>query len=289
MSAFETDILKSLEGIRTPLLNKIFEIITAIGEHAVLVVIIAVIYFMIDKGFAKKLLFVTMISLGINGIVKNFVCAPRPFSSGKVNCVRPETATGYSFPSGHTQNFATWSTTLALKSKKLRYAFLSAVGIFAVAFSRMYLGAHFPSDVIAGAVIGISLSLIFGTIYDKVKDKNVLYLAAVLAMTPFAIFFLFEADTHFEDFYKFYGMLCGIPAASMFEERYVNLSTDAPFSKRLVRVVTGVLFALAIKELFELTAFSSPRIMLLSESVKYFILIFAVMGFYPWVIKKFKM
>ena len=288
MSAFEIDILKSLEGIRTPLLNKIFEIITAIGEHAVLVVIIAVIYFMIDKGFAKKLLFVTMISLGINGIVKNFVRAPRPFASGKVSCVRPETATGYSFPSGHTQNFSTWSTTLALKGKKLIYAFLSAVGIFAVAFSRMYLGAHFPSDVIAGAVIGISLSLIFSTVYDKVKDKNVLYLAAVLAMTPFAIFFLIDADAHFEDFYKFYGMLCGIPAASMFEEKYVNLNSHVPFSKRLVRVVAGVLFALAIKELFDLMAFSSTRISLLSESVKYFILIFAVMGFYPWVINKLK-
>ena len=288
MQEYEIEILKSLEGLRTPLLNRIFEAVTAIGEHALLVVIIAVIYFMIDKSFAKKLFFVTMASLSINGVVKNFVCAPRPFASGKVSCVRPETATGYSFPSGHTQSFATWSTVLALKGKRLIYAVLSAIGIFAVAFSRMYLGAHYPSDVIAGAVIGISLAIIFSTLYDKVKDKNVLYLAAVVAMTPFALFFLIDADAHFEDFYKFYGMLCGIPAASSFEEKYVNLDSKVSFAKRLIRVVIGVLFALIIKELFDLAVFSNVHISLISESVKYFTLIFAVMGFYPWVIKKLK-
>lgn len=286
----EIDILILLESIRQPWMNDLFESVTFLGEHTVLVAILAVVYFMFDKQLAKRVMFVTMASLSINGVVKNIVKLPRPFSTGKVSCVRPETATGYSFPSGHTQNVATWSTAFAHKLGKLWIALLSVIITLAVAFSRAYLGAHYISDVITGAVLGFALAVVFGILYDKVKDKNVLYAASVLAMTPFVLFFLIEADLHFADFYKFYGMLTGLFCASAFEEKYVDLGFDAPMWKKLVRVIFGILLALALKETFEyIFSFSSARLSLISESVRYFILIFVVMGLYPLVLKKIKL
>lgn len=285
----EINILQGLENIRNVFLNSLFEYVTMLGEHTVLVVIIAVMYFMIDKNLAKRLFYITMISLNINGIVKNFVKAPRPFATGKVTCVRPGTATGYSFPSGHTQNFSTWSTALAYRSKKLGAAVLSALGILAVAFSRMYLGAHYPRDVIAGAILGIALSLVFSIVYDKIKDKHVLYLASVVAMIPFAIAFLIKADVHFKDFYKFFGMLTGLLCASVFEEKYVNLDCNISFIKKLIRVILGITVALLLKEGLGMIDFSSVRISLVWDAVRYFILIFAVMGLYTLGLKKAKM
>lgn len=289
MNTAELDFLLQLENARNDFLNAFFEFVTILGEHTVLVIVIAVLYFMFNKDLAKKLLFVTMISLNINGVVKNFVKAPRPFASGKVTCVRPQTATGYSFPSGHTQSFSTWSTALAYSSKRIWAAVLSVLGILLVAFSRMFLGAHYPRDVIAGAILGIALSLIFSILYDKITDKNALYLASVLAMFPFAVFFLIEADPHFKDFYKFYGMLSGLLCASVFEQKYVALESKAPIWKRLVRVIIAILLALLLKEALGLLELTSVRASLVFNTVKYFVLIFAVIGLYPFALKKINM
>ena len=60
------------------------------------------LWFAVDKKLAQQVFFVTATSLSVNGIIKNFAKVPRPFTKG-VSCVRLDTATGYAFPSGHTQ------------------------------------------------------------------------------------------------------------------------------------------------------------------------------------------
>lgn len=290
MIEFGINTLISLEGIRTPLLNRIFEAVTALGEHTVLVVILAIIYFAMDKELAKRIMFITMSSLCINGVVKNFVKLPRPFAGGKVSCVRPSTATGYSFPSGHTQCFSTWSSAIALKYRYVWMVLISVIGTLAVAFSRMYLGAHYPTDVAVGAVLGFSLSIIFSIACDKVKDQHLLYLSVIFAMTPFAILFLLDADEHFADFYKIYGMLSGLLCASLFERKYVKLDIRTTKIKKVIRVVGGILLALAMKEgLKYLFVTESIRLSLIFDCIRYFFLVFVVMGLYTWVVKKLRL
>ena len=130
MFKFELSVLIFLQNIRTDILNVLLQGITMLGEEVVMVLVIAILYFCIDKKFAQKLFFVTVSSAGINGIIKNLVRFPRPFATGKIICVREDTATGYSFPSGHTQTFASMSTTIAKKLKKPLVTFL--VGILIV-------------------------------------------------------------------------------------------------------------------------------------------------------------
>lgn len=288
MFSIEYEILRFLQNIRTDFLNKIFEGITMFGEEMPLVLIIVILYFAFDKYFAQKLCFITATSLSINSIIKNFVRLPRPFMSGKVTCIRPETATGYSFPSAHTHNLATWSTVLAIKSKKIWVAIITAILIALVAFSRIFLGAHFPSDVIVGAILGVVCAIIGSIVYDKIENKKSLYTATILILTPFAILFLINPDPLFEDYYKFYGMIIGLFLAILFEEKYAPIHYNVAWWKKVLRIVIGIVVAYLIKKGLGMYNFSITQLSLVFDGIGYLLLIFILFGICPLLFKKIK-
>ena len=280
------NILKFLEGLRTESLNRIFEYITMFGEEILMVLIIAILWFAIDKKFAQKMFFITVASLSINSIIKNFTKIPRPFATGELTCVRPETATGYSFPSGHTQNFSTWSTVVGLKIRKLWFWLIIAILIPLVAFSRLYLGAHYPSDVIVGAMLGIIFAFIGNIIFEKVSNTRVLYSGMAIILTPFIIFFMLYPDPLFEDLYKFYGMIIGLYLAICFEEKYAPIDYNVPAWKRTVRVIGGILIAFCINELIIVPHDIKLWLIFLIEIIKHLLLVFVLLGVYPFIFKK---
>ena len=288
MLSLELNILQMIECFRNSFLNGFFELITMLGEETLLIVLMAVVYFMYDKHLAKRMFFITAMSLSLNCIVKNFVKRPRPFTRG-ISCVREETATGYSFPSGHTQTFATWSNGFSfyLKSKKL--LLITVILSVLVGFSRMYLGAHYPSDVIAGLLFGLVFAYLGNKLYDKVQNKHLLYTAFLLILTPFIIFFIIKPDPLYEDFFKLYGMVSGFTLAVIFEEKFVNLEKSNSTIKNIFRIVICVVLALIIKEVLKsLFVTELLRISLILDAVRYFVLVFLILGICPWIFKKVK-
>ena len=287
MFGFEMEILKFLEGLRNDFLNTLFEFITIFGEETLLVLLIVTLWFAFDKKFAQKLLFITMTSMSVNGVIKNLARVPRPFASGEVTCVRPDTATGYSFPSGHTQNFATWTSLTAMQLKKKWFTITVALLILLVAFSRVYLGAHYPSDVIVSVILGTAFGTVGCIIYDKTENKNRLYLGMTIILTPFAVLFMFNAEPLFEDFYKFYGMVAGIGVAVSFEEKYAPIGYDVSKWKKLLRIVIGIAVAFAVKEGIKLLKVTDiVQLSFVIDAVRYFVLVFAVMGLCPLLFRK---
>lgn len=287
MFHFEIDVLRFLEGLRSDLLVRIFEGITMLAEETLMILLVVALWFAFDKKLAQKILFVTVASMGVNGILKNFVRLPRPWTTGKVTCVRPETATGYSFPSGHTQSFTTWTLASALHYKRFWLTLSVSILSLLVGFSRLLLGAHYPSDVLVGLLLGAGIAILGSLLYDRVERKERLYLALAILLTPFAILFLFDADPHFADLYKVCGMAWGLAAAFPFEERFAPLSYDVPWWKKLLRVLIGVALAFAIKEGIKLLdVFGILQISLLLGAFRYFVLVFFLGGLCPWIFRK---
>ena len=289
MFAFELNFLKWLESLRTDFLNTLFEAITILGEETLIILFVVAIWFAVDRKLAQQVFFVTATSLSINGIIKNFAQVPRPFTKG-ISCVRVDTATGYAFPSGHTQGFATWSSFFAAKFKKTWISILVGVLITAVAVSRLYLGAHYPSDVIVGVALGVGISLFGNYLFAKVKDVKKIYLGTFLILTPFIVYFLIAADLLFADLFKTFSMVGGMVAISFLDENTEPLSYDIAWWKKLIRIVIGVVLAVALKEAIKLlNVFEIMQISLLIDAVRYFIVVMTVGYLCPMLFKKIKL
>ncbi|MBQ5862988.1 MAG: phosphatase PAP2 family protein [Peptococcaceae bacterium] len=286
MFDFELQFLRWLEGLRTDFLNMVFEGITLLGEETLIIFIVVALWLAVDKKLAQQVFFVTVASLSVNGIIKNFAQVPRPFTKG-ITCVRLDTATGYAFPSGHTQGFATWSSFFAIKLKQPRLSILVRVLIAAVAISRLYLGAHYPSDVLVGAGLGVGIAALGNCLFEKVKDVKKLYLGTLLALTPFIVYFLWVADPLFADLFKTFGMLGGLVAVSYLDETTAPLSYDVVWWKKLIRIVLGVGLALVLKEAIKLlNVFDVMQISLCIDAIRYFIVVITVGYLCPLLFKK---
>ena len=288
MFGFELQFLKWLESIRTGFLTALFEGITILGEETLIILLVVALWFAVDSKLAQKMFFVTICSTGLNGVVKNIAQVPRPFDKG-ITPVRQETATGFSFPSGHTQNFATTSTFFAIKFKKKWFTILASVLIALVAFSRLYLGVHYPSDVIVGVAFGVGMAFLGNYLFDSAKDVKKLYVVTLLVFVPFIVYFLIGAHERFADFFKVFGMMGGLTLIGFLDEKTKLLSYDVPWWKKLIRIVIGVVIALALKEGLKVLKMGGVHVELLIDALRYFAVVFAVGFLCPLLFKKIKL
>ena len=288
MFAFELQFLRWLESVRTGFLTALFEGITILGEETLIILLVVALWFAVDSKLAQKVFFVTICSTGLNGAVKNIAQVPRPFDKG-ITPVRQETATGFSFPSGHTQNFATTSTFFAIKFKKKWFTVLAAVLIALVAFSRLYLGVHYPSDVIVGVVFGVGMAFLGGYLFDSVKDVKKLYVVTLLAFVPFIVYFFIAANERFADFFKVFGMMGGLTLIGYLDEKVEPLSYDVAWWKKVVRIVIGVAIAFALKEGLKVFKLGGVHVDLLVDTLRYLAVVLAVGYLCPLLFKKIKL
>ena len=159
-----------------------------------------------------------------------------------------------------------------------------------VAISRLYLGAHYPSDVVVAIALGVGLAILGNYLFAKVEDVKKLYLGTFLLLTPFIVYFLFVADPLFADLFKTFGMVGGMVAVSFLDEKTEPLSYDVAWWKKLVRMVIGVVLAVALKEVIKLVnVFDIMQISLLIDAVRYFIVVMTVGYLCPLLFKKIKL
>lgn len=172
---YEREILEfdklafSLFKIRTPLLTKIFLIITNLGSPYVLIVL-TLLSFLLKN---KKLSFIITGNLGlitiINQALKFIIKRPRPSDLFLI------VETGYSFPSGHSMVSLSFYGLLIyfiykyFKNKKLKISLITLLSLIIVLIgvSRVYLGVHFVSDVISGFLLSLSYLIIFIKVINK--------------------------------------------------------------------------------------------------------------------------
>lgn len=153
----ELNILDWLQSFRTPIGDVIMPFITKLGDGGIIWILLTVIFLLIPKTRKSGMLLTAALCVDVilcNCILKNLVARIRPCDinhSIQLLIARPE---DFSFPSGHTAaSFAAVSALFLAGEKKLwKWAFVLAI---LLAFSRLYLYVHYPTDILGGVVVGM--------------------------------------------------------------------------------------------------------------------------------------
>jgi membrane-associated phospholipid phosphatase len=238
---FGVEPIKILQSLH-PTFDSIFLFFTQLGEDYVFTALIGITYWCINKEVAIITFYVLISSGYLHYFLKMALRMERPPSFYRI--IGKEELS-YGFPSGHTQNVATFWSWAWLKIRKNWFAIISIIIIFFVGLSRIYLGVHYLGDVIGGAIIGILFS-IFSFKLSQVKIKKIkdpysllLKITPILAIFLFFFSLLIFPDIKRDDPSVQLGSLFGLPIGIMLEKRYINFSTNVNLKRKILRAIIG--------------------------------------------------
>ena len=172
MNDFEIGILNFIhDTFACPFLDRVMPIITLFGDKGIFWIAAALLLIIIKKTRKTGVMMGTALLLGLiigNLILKNAVARTRPYD---VNTAMQaellvKTLSDFSFPSGHTGSaFAVAVVVFLMCPRKIGVPVL--VFAFVIAFSRLYVGVHFPTDVLGGALIGAVIAYLVCAVYRR--------------------------------------------------------------------------------------------------------------------------
>ena len=285
MKEFQLEIIRFIQQFRSPLLDQFFELVTQLGEELLAIIVIATIYYGYKKGLGKKIMYILLASLTLNNALKFLIKLPRPIGEPGIESIRVETATGFSFPSGHAQMSATLFTALANIIKKQWFNIVSIIIIVLVALSRVYLGVHYPIDAIAGAILGVGVVIASEFLFKHYKNETYIFGITSVLFLPFAILFFFDGEAQqAADFFKVYGLLLGVFAAIEYEAKYINFKDPTKWSSRIIRVLLALVLIIGIKEGVKLVTPDTYWM----DFIRYFLMALIPLGFLPHLFKPLK-
>lgn len=253
------EFLYLLENIRFPLLDKLMLLITMFGEETAFLAAAIITYWCLDKNRGYYLMIVGFVGTIFNQFLKLLCRVPRPWVKDPnftiVEAAREE-ASGYSFPSGHSQSAVGTFGGLAAtgKNKVLKWVFI-AIAVL-VPFSRMYLGVHTPADVLVGSAC--SVAMIFGFQFINRGKGMPIMLAVTAAMSVAFILFVecfpfpVDIDSHnyasaLKNSYTLSGCIFAMIIVYIVDKKWVNFPVKAVWWAQLIKIVIGLALVLAVK------------------------------------------
>ena len=287
-------IMLFFQSIRVPVGDFIAKAITYCGDAPVAILVLLLVYWCVDKrlGFAFG---GTLLPANFSmNILKVIFRVPRPWVQypDELECILPSTATGYSFPSGHsTTSGALWGTTYTF-SRKQWLKILSIILIILVPVSRVYLTCHWPMDVIVGTALGLSFSLILSkkmyTLYDD--EKHFGKVAVIIATTTGAVglvtAILLEGGAIeallWKDLMETSIMCSGLFLGAFLEKNKVNFKVPSTMKKKIIGFIIGAVIGIGLW----LGIKAIPVFPMIFKCVSYFFLAFWSSFIYPMIAVK---
>lgn len=290
-----------LENLRVPFLNECMLAVTYLGDEIAFLVIALVLFWCVDKRLGYYILSVGFLGTITNQFIKLWFRVPRPWVLDKNFTILEqarEGASGYSFPSGHTQSSVGLFGGIAYVTKNKFIRWLCLVVLILVPFSRMYIGVHTPLDVsVAGAMAFLLIvtlkPIIFGNNPRVFSAFLGIMLAVAVGFLCFVELFPFpkDIDPHnlqsgLKNAYTLLGSILGMIVVYFVERKWIQFSTKAIWWAQIIKTVIGLGLVLTIKNGLRvpLDAIFGAFI---GRSVRYFLIVISAGVLWPLTFRWF--
>lgn len=268
-----------------------------------------IIYWCLDKSYGATILLGYASSNFVNQFIKNTACIYRPWIRDSRLYIFPaaeSSASGYSFPSGHTTAAASVYGGLAAYGKKRKF-FIVLMGLSTLltAFSRNWLGAHTMADVLV-AIINTCLVLVLIFIlkyYLQANPHKDIFIALIgliisitslifLSLKAYPVDFLEDGKILVDPYhmitgcYTSCGLLSGALIAWIIERRFIKFEVEGSILCKIIRAIAGSLIILCMQiSLTDILSFMGEH---WSHLVKYFLMAVVALAVYPAAFKLFE-
>ena len=251
-----------LEDIRIPVLNEFMLAITYLGDEIAFLVVALILFWCCDKRVGYYVLSVGFLGTILNQFMKLWFRIPRPWvldESFSILEQAREGASGYSFPSGHTQSSVGTFGAIAYTTKNKLIRWLCGVAVILVPFSRMYLGVHTPLDVsVAAAMAAILIFALKPVVLAKNGRVFPVFLGIMVAVSVAFLCFVelypFPADidphnmeSGLKNAYTLIGAILGLVVVYTIDEKWLHFSTKAIWWAQVIKVTVGLGLVLLVK------------------------------------------
>lgn len=282
--------MQNYAGTFTILLGKA---LAFIGDEKGLLIVILAVMFCFKKETGRKMAVIITVMLTWLAMIKGVVMRPRPYLQypdrvrllAKVESkadAADVVAQGYSFPSMHSATVLANTFTLAGSLKKKAAYIIAGIVTILVAVSRIFVGAHYPTDVLAGLLIGVVSMYVYDLAEKHIRKQWLRTLLLLCTALPGLVF------VRTQDYFTSLGLLIALAAAIPFEDKYVNFQNSSSVIAKFLRLIGALVLYFVLNSLLKLPfskAFleNGSFLSLLVRTLRYAIVMFVILGVYPMI------
>ena len=296
------EFLYLLEKIRVPVVNEFMLGITYLGDEIAFLVVALILIWCADKRTGYYVLAVGFMGTIANQFMKLWFRIPRPWVLDENFTILEqarEGASGYSFPSGHTQSSVGTFGAIGYTTKNKLIRILCIAAIILVPFSRMYLGVHTPLDVSVAVLMAAILIVALKPIILNSKNSMVfpVFLGIMLAVSVgflcFVEMYPFPADidphnmeSGLKNAYTLLGSILGMITVYVVDQKWLKFPTKAIWWAQIIKVAAGLGIVLAVKSGLK-APLEAVFGVLAGRAVRYYLIVIVAGVLWPMTFKWF--
>jgi membrane-associated phospholipid phosphatase len=231
----------------SPALDLPFKSLTFLGDPEFFLILMPLIYWCLDRRMGARLLILFLISAYFNSVAKVIANQPRPFAyDPRVKALVH--ASGGGLPSGHTQGAVVVWGYLASQVRRRQLWILAGFLMIGIPVSRLYLGVHFPTDLLGGYILGALLLVLYLRFVSKMEawliQKGFIWQMGLAMGLP--IFFICVNPKGSIDALKASSVLVGVAPGIILERRWIQFCSGGKLSRRILRFILGFMVLIGI-------------------------------------------
>jgi len=231
----------------SPALDLPFKILTSLGDKEFFMLLMPLIYWCIDRQAGARLFILLLFSAYLNEVAKLLADQPRPFHYDS-RIMKIVDADSGGFPSGHTQSAVVVWGYLACRFQKKSLWLLAGFLVLAVPLSRIYLGAHFPTDLLGGYAIGALVLFLFLRLDFPVASwfarRSFFYQLGASIGIPLLLMLVIPPGN--DGLLTAVGALMGVGSGVVLERRWVRFCSGGRWWKQVLRYLVGMVILIGV-------------------------------------------